>query len=141
MENELELRCSVELIAKPKETVVDALKRLVHGIEENGKKLEVSSESYSEPKLVEKDFYSAFATFNIKADFMSLVNFVLDYAPSSIEVLKPGKMEVSLADLQTTLNDISGRLNEMDHLIKLYSTQLLLTDKENRGLKGKPDKQ
>ena len=129
-ENEVELRCTIELMARPKEAAIDSLKKILATAEENGKKLRIYNEVYSEPKELEKDFYS---------DMESLFNFILDYAPSTIEVIKPEKVELPISSLQTLLNDISGRLNEMDQTIKVYSASNVLLQNENNELKKKLD--
>ncbi len=135
MEENIKLRCILELMARPKEMAVNALKSIIDKIEENGKKLEISNVKYSEPKEVENDFFSAYAEFEIQGDFDSLFNFVLDYAPSSIEVIEPSKIILDMATLQTSLNDLSGRLNELDQKIKIYSANSLLLSQENEQLK------
>lgn len=132
---EIELRCTIELLAKPKDTATAALKKILENIEENGKKLKVTDVSYGEPQKVEQDFYSAFSTFKIKSDPTSIFSFILDYAPSTIEVLNSGDVRVSMSDLQGILNDISGRLNQMDTNIKLFSAQNIILNKENEELK------
>jgi hypothetical protein len=135
--NQIELRCILELLAKPKEMAVDALKKILANIEEEGSKLEVSDATYSEPKKVEQDFYSAFATFKIKADPVAAFGFVLDYAPSSVEVHNAKDIKLSITDLQAILNDISGRLNQMDQNIKIFSAQNVILTNENAQLKKK----
>ncbi|MBE5729129.1 hypothetical protein IHI26_01685 [Candidatus Parvarchaeota archaeon] len=136
-ENEVELRCTIELMARPKEAAIDSLKKILATAEENGKKLRIYNEVYSEPKELEKDFYSVYVTFNVSSDIESLFNFILDYAPSTIEVIKPEKVDLPISSLQTLLNDISGRLNEMDQTIKVYSASNVLLQNENSELKKK----
>ena len=116
---------------------VEALKKILNNLEENGKKLTVSDVTYSDPKEAGNDFYSAFSTFKIKSDVQSLFSFVLDYAPSSTEVLATKDVKISAADFQAVLNDISGRLNQMDHDIKLFSSQNLILTRQNEELKKK----
>ncbi len=137
MEETIKARCILEVLARPKEAAVDALKKIIQNLEENGKKLEVSNEEYSEPKAMENDFFSAYVKFDISGDLDSIFNFVLDYAPSSIEILEPEKVTMEMVDLQTMLNDLSGRLNELDQKIKIYSASNVLLAKENQELKSK----
>ena len=40
-EEEIELKCTIELMGKPKEAVIDSLKKILSNVEENGKKLEI----------------------------------------------------------------------------------------------------
>lgn len=131
----IEIRCTIELLAKPESVALDAIKKIVNNIEENGEKLEVKDVTYGEPKKVEQDFYSVYSTFKIKADPSAIFGFILDYAPSTIEVLNAGDARVSMADLQGILNDVSGRLNEMDLAIKAFSAQNVILTNENKALK------
>ncbi len=136
-EPQIEVRCMLELLAKPKEVAVDALKKILSNIEEEGNKLAVNDVTYSEPQKVEADFYSVFATFKIKAEPTLLFGFVLDYAPSSIEVLNIKDLKLSASALQGILNDMSGRLNQMDQNIKMFSAQNVILGNENSELKKK----
>ena len=138
-EPQIELRCMLELLAKPKEAALDALKKILSNIEEEGNKLEVRDVTYSEPQKVEAEFYSVFATFKIKADPTSIFGFLLDYAPSSIEVLNTRELRLSISDLQGILNDISGRLNQMDQSIKTFSAQNVILGNENSQLKKRSE--
>ncbi len=134
-QGQIEIRCTIELLAKPESVALDAIKKIVNHIEENGEKLEVKDVSYGEPQKVAQDFYSVFATFRMKADPTAIFGFILDYAPSSVEVLTAGDTRISMADLQGMLNDISGRLNEMDMAIKTFSAQNIILHNENESLK------
>ncbi len=140
-EGMIELRCTIELLAKPQEAATQALKKIVENLEENGKKLEVSMVEYAEPQKVEQDFFSAYATFNVKAEINEIFGFILDYAPSVIEVINTSETKVSSTDLQGILNDMSGRLNEMDKNIKIFSAQNIILSKENEELKKKLNSQ
>ncbi len=133
----LELKCTIELMGKPKEAVIDSLKKIVSNIEENGNKLEVKEEEYAEPQLVKDGFYSSFAKFKIKGKMIDLFGFILDYAPSSIEVLATKDTKISITDLQALMNDLSGRMNEMDQRIKIFSGQVVLLSQQLEEMKKK----
>ncbi len=132
---EIELRCTIELMGKPKEAVEKAIKDVVNNITESGKKLEVSSQTYGEPQLMKDGFYSVYSTFNVKSDIVSLLGFIMDYAPSAIEVVEARPVKINAVDLQGFFNDLSGRLNDLDQKIKIYSGQLLLLSEQLEALK------
>ena len=135
-DNELEVRCTIELLGRPKGIAVDKLKEILKNLREGGKKLTVFEDNYSDEKDVGNGFFSAFATFKIRADIASIFGFVLDYAPSSIELVNTSSVSISATDLQAALNDISGRLAEMDQAIKVFSAQKTLLEQEVKNLKG-----
>ena len=97
----------------------------------------IEEESYAEPKEVKDGFYSSFADFKIKGSVIDLFGFVMDYAPSSIEVLTTKDAKLSITDLQALLNDLSGRMNEMDQRLKIFSGQTILLSQQLEELKKK----
>ena len=58
----------------------------------------------------------------------------MDYAPSSIEVMTTKDAKLSITDLQALLNDLSGRMNEMDQRLKIKLKKewknVIVTDKK-----------
>ncbi|MCL4398901.1 hypothetical protein M1293_00095 [Candidatus Parvarchaeota archaeon] len=136
-EEEISVRCVLELMAKPEGAAVEALKKIVENMEENGKKLKITQVEYGDPKPMREGFFSAFARFTVTSDIESIFGFVLDYAPSSIEVLNKKNVSLSMSAFQALLNDISGRLNEMDEKIKVFSGQAIILSRQNEELKKK----
>jgi|YelNatPaOPRAMG01_1025707.scaffolds.fasta_scaffold09734_8 hypothetical protein len=58
--------------------------------------------------IEENGEFSTFSEVKVLAEsFNALVNVVLKYAPSSVEVEKPGKLVLSLSEVHATLLDIS----------------------------------
>jgi hypothetical protein len=131
----IELKCTIELMGKPKEAVMDSLKKITSNIEENGNKLEVSETEYADPNEVKDGFFSSFTRFRIKGSVVDLLGFVMDYAPSSIELLTTRDTKLSMTDLQALMNDLSGRMNEMDQRIKIFSGQTVLLSQQLDQLK------
>ena len=136
-DEELELRCVIELIGKPKEAVIDSLKKITENIEENGNKLQASEIEYADPKEVKDGFFASFSKFKIRGRAADLFGFVMDYAPSSIEVLSTRETKLSVTDLQALLNDLAGRMTEMDQRIKIFSGQTILLSQQLEELKKK----
>lgn len=136
-EEEIELQCTIELMGKPKEAVLDSLKKITENIEENGNKLEVKEVEYADPQEVKDGFYTSFSKFKIKGNVVDLFGFVMDYAPSSIEIVSTKDVKLSITDLQALMNDLSGRMTEMDQRIKIFSGQTILLSQELEELKKK----
>lgn len=75
-----------------------------------------------EKTIQEGDNYSSFLEVNLSVgSFKALVKFMYFYGPSSVEVLKPEKLEVALGDLQDGLGDIA----EMIQSYNRYITKLM----------------
>lgn len=74
------------------------------------------------PTMKNEEMYSSFidVTLSIK-DFKALVKFIHFYGPTTIEVLKPAKLELDAHDLQEGLLDMA----QMIHRYSDYLTKLL----------------
>jgi predicted transcriptional regulator len=102
-----------ELLKKANESITEALKKeknlTIYSIKTN-------------PVLKQEDNYSSFLELNISVkNFRALVQFMYFYGPSSIEIIKPAKIELSAQDLQDGLIDMA----EMIQKYTQYITQLL----------------
>lgn len=121
----------VEVLGRPAEHVKESLK--VHMSNLNiTKGVKLCSLTISEPKKIEmpeeqgqkQELYSCFAEAEIEADnLLKLVEIILDYMPSSIEVLEPNNLDFSLFEATSFLNDLSGRLHRYDEIAKIAQTQ------------------
>ncbi|MFH1240306.1 MAG: hypothetical protein V1672_03750 [Candidatus Diapherotrites archaeon] len=70
----------------------------------------------------EDEYYSSYLEINLTVrDFTTLMHFVMFYAPASLEIIKPEKMEFTAHDLQDGLIDLS----EMLHKYTEYVTKLM----------------
>ncbi len=110
-------RTIVELAGKPKEYIVDTLHKYVEKIKQT-KGIEVVSENFGD--VTEKD--GLFGTYvEIEAWFKSpalIVEFCLDYMPSSIEIIEPMKVSYTANQLTNIFNDLQGKLHQIDMMLK-----------------------
>ncbi|MBN2127154.1 MAG: hypothetical protein JW703_02045 [Candidatus Diapherotrites archaeon] len=101
-----------ELLKKQLESIADSMKK---------EKDFTVYDSFIEEAVEDKELnrYSSFleATLSVK-DFKALVRLMYFYGPSSVEVIKPAKLEINLSDLQDGLVD-------MAQMIHAYNTQIL----------------
>jgi glutamyl/glutaminyl-tRNA synthetase len=70
------------------------------------------------PTMKQEEMYSSFidVTMSVK-DFKALVKFVHYYGPTTIEVLKPAKLEVDAHDLQEGLLDMAQMVHRYSDLL------------------------
>jgi len=71
--------------------------------------------------IKQEHYYSGFVEVNFSAkNFASTMRFMLLFAPSSIEVIKPPKLEFTAFDFQEGLNDLSYWITRYNSLIKKH---------------------
>ena len=118
-------RFIIEMLGRPKEALSKALVDLVKEITKDGRAVE--NEVYSKPKKIGKLLYSAFVEFEIICDGMhNVIGAIIDYAPTTVELIEPEKMTVSMMELQDVLNDLTARLHELDKQVKVLQANSII---------------
>ena len=122
MGSKITARCIIQIAGRPVETVKKALDTVVAKIKED-KKIKVIEESIDKPILdKESNLYSGFIELLIKfEDPRTILGFIADYTPSSIEVEEPSSLKFDSADFTEILNDMSLILLKTN--LKLRQTQ------------------
>jgi len=114
--NNLRIRAFIEMQAIEEEL----LQKQIENLEETMKK-DKNFTLYSLDKApVEKqgEYYSTYFEINFSVkDFASLIRFMFFYGPSSVEVVKPAKIEFSAQDLQDGLMEAAD-------MVQKYSTAI-----------------
>jgi len=114
--NNLRIRAFIEMQAIEEEL----LQKQIENLEETMKK-DKNFTLYSLDKApVEKqgEYYSTYFEINFSVkDFASLIRFMFFYGPSSIEVVKPAKIEFSAQDLQDGLMEAADMVQKYSNVI------------------------
>jgi len=99
----------VEIAGKPVENVEKALKAVSEQLEEQKDDFKVVECHIEKPVLDEKStLYAGFLDIELKfKEFNKIFGFILDYTPTSIEIIEPEKIEFSVSDLNTHLNEVA----------------------------------
>jgi len=114
------IRCKViiEVLGKPKEHIEKALKNYIKSIKDDSE-LSILNESYAEPKEIEKQLWTAFVEIDMLiTGFQKLIQFCLDYMPSSIDIIKPDDAMLSNRELTNIFNDLQAKLHSVDMIAK-----------------------
>ncbi|MDD5086480.1 MAG: hypothetical protein PHV16_01880 [Candidatus Nanoarchaeia archaeon] len=112
-EGKILVRAIVEIVGKPKEHVENSLKVVVEKIKE-GKDLKIIDEKIFDAEPYEKMF-SAFVELELLLNNIdSLIGFCFDYMPSSLEIVEPEKMKFNSNELAAVLNDMVGKLQNIN---------------------------
>lgn len=124
---ELEAICIIELVGAPKEHVEEVMNKVVEKIKGSFK---VIRYNIFETKQLDK-FWSTFTEVTINFEKLEdLFGFCFDYMPSSVEIIKPDKLDINNNNVNELLNDMVGRLHEYDMLMKNLKAANSLLKKE-----------
>ncbi|MGC9309557.1 MAG: hypothetical protein ACP5D2_02560 [Candidatus Nanoarchaeia archaeon] len=112
----------IEMMGRPPKHLQQSLTSHVEGIDKvDGVKIINNSES--KPKKVKEskeEMYTCFSEVEVEADsFLTLIELIFDFMPSSIEVLSPNSLKMDIHDATSLLNTLSGRLHKYDEIAKV----------------------
>ncbi|MFA5303525.1 MAG: hypothetical protein WC393_03230 [Candidatus Nanoarchaeia archaeon] len=114
-------RLIIQTMGSPKELLIKTVNAMLDSFKKNFK---TEDEHIEKPEKTGKEFYSSFIeitiTFKNLTEFFS---FMINYSPTSAEIIEPYKLELSAGELENFANDFLGKLNEIDKQLK---TQLSL---------------
>jgi len=118
----------VEMVGSPKEYIVDTMNLYVEKMK-NEKDIKISNVTISDAAQIEVDTtrfnkkekpFSIFAEIEIFAKKPSrIVDYCLDYMPSSIEIIEPESLKFSAHDFSNFFNDLQARLHQLDSAVKV----------------------
>ncbi len=121
MKDKIIARFIIQIAGKPIENVEKALNFVLNKINED-KKYKVLDSHIAQPEL-EKDstIYAGFLDMEIKFnEAKDILDFIMDYTPSSVEVVEPETIVFDNNTLTGILNDMSSNildsLNKVRHL-------------------------
>ena len=117
---EIQTRMIIEVMGRPKENVVSALKNIIDKIKEE-KGVNVTNSAIRVPVLV-KDSDKLFTSFaEIHANFDSIMNYfriLFTYMPSNTEIIKPEGLKLRNDETNEFANAILARLHDYYALAK-----------------------
>ncbi len=111
---ELRLKATIEIKALEEQF----LEKQMAEVEANLRKQKVLTiyDIYHAPALKEGGYYSSYLEVNLSAkDFTAIVQFMYFFGPTSIEVIKPAKITLSMDDLQDALIEMSQMIQSYNH--------------------------
>jgi len=116
----------VEVAGRPAEHLKMALGEHI-GVLNNVNDITVHSIKLSEPREIKeaKGMFTCFAEADFECDsFARLSETMFDFMPSSVEVVEPAKVSLSMGEATDLLNNISGRMHRYDELAKVAGIKL-----------------
>ena len=120
----------VEMAGRPAEHLTASLERHI-GVLNNVKDVEVHSIKVSKPKEIDAKgndkniMWTAFVEADFECEsFSRLSEIMFDFMPSSVEVIEPSKLVLTMSEATGLLNNISGRLHRYDELANIAGGRL-----------------
>lgn len=114
----IEVWMAIEALAIKKEVVEESLKKHINQLKEV-KGILIFEEKFGETKHVEnpmkdvKEGYSQIVEIKFFAKtFTMLLNVVMTYGPSSIEIIGPNKKEIDISEMQNIANTVAGIVHQ-----------------------------
>lgn len=126
----------IEILGKPKSYIEQVLKAVLEKMKKE-EKMMIVKENVAEPREhKEKGYYTSFVDLEIVIkDLASLQEFIFAYMPSSVEILSPSELNMSLNDLNMILNNMAARLHSYDEFTKKLKIANILMSKKLKQLK------
>jgi hypothetical protein len=121
-EGYIHCRNIIEILGKPQEYVEETLNNVLETIAESSDYIIIKKDiSESEEQ---ESMFSQFVEIEILIKGMrKVMDFILDFMPSSVEIIQPEDMIIKADKLNYMFNDVVGTLHNMDMLIKNYTAE------------------
>lgn len=109
---------AIEVLAITEEAAKSALEKHIARMEKENKTLLYKKDFKSIKKVAStlrniKEAYSYIVEIELLTEtYEKLVYLVMNYAPSSIEILEPGKIEINLGEAQSILNSLAEMMHK-----------------------------
>lgn len=132
-------RFIIEIAGKPVENVGNALNKFKDQFEAEKKKFKVVEIDVNKPELNEESkLYSGFLDMEVKfSSVETLLSFIIDYTPTSIEILEPQELDLDSLEFSNILNDMSSSLLKTNIELMKYKQAAAMMHKELQTLKKK----
>lgn len=129
MSSKIILKAIIDIAGKPESAVSQAIDKTEEKIE-NFKGAKVLEVAKAEPELNENTngMYTAFLDLEIEFDTPRIaMQFIVEYLPTSIEIIEPSKLKISSEEFSDVLNDMVRfqikNVNE-NHNLKVHNYNL-----------------
>ena len=113
----IRFRTIIEMLGKPKEHIEKTLRDFVERIREDSEYI-LAKENYAE-SVPRENLWSTYAELEVVTkDISRIMAFCFEYMPSSVEILMPQNFTIENHVVTGMLNDLQGRLHNVDMIIK-----------------------
>ena len=129
----------MEMLGAPKEHVDDTMKLVMDKMSKDDKFKVITNKVFPAEEVNDKKltgnkpikFFSTFSEAELEfKQIEDLLGFCFDYMPSSVEILHPDGLRLTLPNMNNMINDLIARLHQYDMVLKNIHAQNMLMKKE-----------
>ena len=130
----LHVNVVIEILGKPMEYIQQILRTMLDKMKKETM-FEIVKEKTAEPREHE-GYFTTFVDLEIVIkDMNALQEFIFAYLPSSVEIVNPTELNMSLNDANTLFNNMAARLHTYDDFTKKLKVANILMTKKLREFK------
>jgi hypothetical protein len=125
----------IEVLGRPPEYLTETLKDITKKMGEE-KGVKVKEVKTSEPILMkdQKDFYTSFAEIEVETEGMiHLAILMFKYMPAHIEVISPQNVNLTNAEWDDILNELTRRLHGYEEIARILQNEKRILESRLRG--------
>ncbi|MCA9495748.1 MAG: hypothetical protein KC589_02300 [Nanoarchaeota archaeon] len=139
MAEKIDARFIIQIAGKPIENVEKALKHVLEKLKGEKEKFKVIESDIEEAEYDEETkLYSGFIDVMARfSDSKSILEFILDYTPTSIEIESPENLKLSSNDMTGILNDMTNFILGTQNKIRQLNAYVHMQNKKIEELEGK----
>lgn len=107
-----------ELVGKPKEHIEITIKDYIENIKTD-ERIIVIKEDYAKAKELEDGMFTTFAEIEMLVEHVDVLTFLaINFAPASIEILEPAKIEFKESEITAWYNDLISKIHEISTVLR-----------------------
>lgn len=140
-EIKIEVAVIFEILGRPKEHLVDSLKKIIEELG-NEKGIKVKESKIHDPTEVKenKELFTTFADLIIEVDSLEwIVVLMFKYMPAHIEIISPEKVTLGNNTWNEFLNELARRLHRYDEVARVLQAEKTILENKLRALTEKKD--
>lgn len=129
----------VEIAGSPESHVAETLQLLAKKFADGNPEIKVIKADINPTKKIpdSEKFFSGFIEFEVEvASIAAMMGLIIDYMPSSIDIIGPENITESSINLAEILNDLAGRLHQYDATVKTLKAEKTIIGRELEKLKN-----
>ena len=112
----MKARFIIQAMGSPKKLLMKTITNIKDSLKKNYK---IEDEFLDKPKKSGDSFFITFLEITISFNSIEdCFDFMMKYTPTTMEIIKPFKFELSAGELENISNDILGKVHEMDKKLK-----------------------
>ena len=119
-------RFIIEILGSPEAHVVKSLKAHIDNLRSD---YDIVTEKY-EPAMPKDKLFTQFVELEVSfKKLRDLLDFCFDNLPSSVEIISPEQLSLSMADFEDLMNDFQAKLHHADMMLKGLQAQKEVLDR------------